>query len=70
MAKQKAPRRKIIGDNGPIKPQNPANVLQNINPQMPAAPDPQAAPGPARVVRPVVEPPAPGPAQPPPPLVP
>jgi hypothetical protein len=69
MAKQqKAAPRKIAGDDGPIKPHDPANVAQNPAPAQPQAPDPQVAPGPPTVVHPVVQPPT-GPAQPP-PLVP
>jgi hypothetical protein len=58
------------GDHGPIKPSNPDNVSQNVNPQRPPMPDPQVAPAPSAAVRPVVNPPAPGPASPSPPLVP
>jgi hypothetical protein len=60
--------RKIAGDDGPIKPHDPSNVLQNPTPPTPLVPDPQATP--PAVVRPVVKPPEPGPAQPPPSLVP
>lgn len=58
--KQRAAPRKIVGDDGPIKPHNPADVLGNFTPVTPAAPDPQIAPGAPTVVRPVVHPPVPG----------
>jgi hypothetical protein len=70
MAKFKRMPRKIVGDDGPIKPSDPSNVAQNPSPPTPTFPDSQVAPGTSTVVRPVVQPPAPGSAQPSPPLVP
>jgi hypothetical protein len=60
-ASRKVPR------DGYIAPSDPANVLQNINPQMPAMPDVQVVPPPPAANGHVVVPPAPGPV---PPLVP
>lgn len=62
--KAKTVQRKI--SDGPINPQNqnPNDAFGNFSPQWPALPDIQVVPAPPAAVRPVVDPPAPGPVAP------
>jgi hypothetical protein len=66
---QKSQSKKVPLD-GYIAPSDPANVLQNVNPQPLALPDSQVKPVPSAPLRNVVAPPVAGPAAPVPPLVP